>query len=96
MPVKEKIKFPDLQNKWPFPRTCSPYPEVAAESDEWIQSFKAFPTQEEMDAFKSCNFVYSISIVAMNLTWLSESIQLSYRASFFPSWRKVSASWTTL
>ena len=56
MHVKEKIKFPDLLSKWPFPRTLTPHPDVAAESDEWIQSFKAFPTQEEMNAFKCCNF----------------------------------------
>ena len=83
MPVNEKIKFPDLRSKWPFPRTCSPHSEVAAESDEWIQSFKAFPTQEEMDAFKHCNFGMSIFPSQRRIT--PESMQLSYRPCFIPS-----------
>ena len=60
MPVKEKVTFPDFLRKWPFPRTSSPYLDVAAESDEWFQSFKALSTQEEMDGFKHTNFGTSI------------------------------------
>ena len=82
MPVKEKIKFPDLQYKWPFPRTCSPYPEVAAESDEWIQSFKAFPTQEEMDAFKSCNFGMSTPFPLW--PWISPDYPNRYSSPIVP------------
>ena len=59
MPVAEKIKFPDLLSTWPFPRTCNPHSDVAAESDEWLESFKTFPTQGEMDAYKSCKFSMS-------------------------------------
>ena len=48
---------------WPFPKTCTslvPPPDAAGESYEWIRGFKPFPTQEEVDAFKCCNFGMSV------------------------------------
>ena len=66
MHVKEKIKFPDLLGKWPFPRTCTP---TQTSRRSPLNGFKAFPTQEEMNAFKCCNFgmfYISIRVAAMN------------------------------
>ena len=83
-----------------LPKDLYPHPDIAAESDEWIQSFKASPTQEEMNAFKCCNFgmlYISIRVAAMNnLTWLSDSPIVSLFS--LPEERLVpeSASWTTL
>ena len=61
------IFLPDILAEWPWPRRLNPYyKEAKAESEAWLESFKAFDTKAQ-DAFNNCDFSTSISITGASL-----------------------------
>ncbi|KAI0664549.1 terpenoid synthase [Cubamyces menziesii] len=56
MPASLCLSIPDTVARWPWPRRINPYYEVvAAESAEWLRSFKAFSADQQA-IFDRCNF----------------------------------------